>query len=187
MYETREFRKGLKLEINGDPYTIVDFSHYNPGKGAAFTRIKIKNLKTGQVLEQNVKSGEKVKPANLDQRKMQYLYNDAEGYHFMDTENYEQFSLQKEDLEETIPYLLENAVVSVLFFQGKAISVELDTFVQLAVKETPPGIRGNTATGGSKQATMETGLVVNVPFHINEGDVLKIDTRTSEYVEKVKS
>jgi elongation factor P len=185
MFETRDFRRGLKIEMNGDPFIIVDFQHVNPGKGAAFTRTKIRNMRTGQVLEQNIKSGDKVAKPDVEERTMQFLYADTEGYHFMDTNNYEQVTLQPDDVGDVKFYLIDNANVQVLFFQGKPIGTEVDTFAELTVKETPPGVRGDTATGGSKQATMNTGLVVNVPFHINEGDVLRIDTRTGEYMDRV--
>lgn len=185
MFETRDFRRGLKIEVNGDPWVIVDFQHVNPGKGAAFTRTKMRNLRTGQVVENNIRSGDKVAKPDTDDRKMQYLYRDSEGFHFMDTSNYEQISLSEESIGETKDYLLENSVIQVLFYQGKPLTVETDTFVEMKVKETQPGIRGDTATGGSKPATMETGLVVTVPLHINEGDILRIDTRSGEYVDRV--
>jgi len=186
MYETRDFRKGLKVEMNGDPWVIVDFQHVKPGKGAAFTRTKIKNLKNGQVVEHNIRSGEKLGKPDLEERSMQYLYKDPTGYHFMDTSNYEQISLSAQDMGSSKDYLIENNSIKVLFFQGKSIGVEVDTFVELKVVETPPGIKGDTATGAMKQATMETGLVVNVPLHIAEGDYLKIDTRDGVYMERVK-
>lgn len=185
MFETRDFRRGLKVEMNGDPWVIVDFQHVNPGKGAAFTRTKIRNLRTGQVLEQNIKSGDKLAKPDLDDRKMQFLYKNAEGFHFMDTASFEQISLEIDQVGDTKYYLLENSTIDVLFYQGKPVSIETDTFVELKVTETQPGIRGDTATGGSKPATLETGLVVSVPFHINEGDILRIDTRTNEYMDRV--
>jgi elongation factor P len=186
MYDTRDFRRGLKIEVNGDPFVIVDFQHVSPGKGAAFTRVKTRNLRTGQVLENNIKSGDKVGKPNLDDRTMQYLYKDGDGFHFMDTTNYEQFTLAPEDVGEASNFLLENMNIDVLFYHGRPITVEVPTFVELRVVETQPGIRGDTVTGAQKPAKMETGLVVNVPLHINEGDVLRIDTRTSEYMDRVK-
>ena len=185
MYETRDFRKGLKVEMSGDPWVIVDFQHVNPGKGAAFTRTKIRNLRTGQVLEQNIKSGDKMAKPDTDERKMQFLYRDADGFHFMDTENFEQVMLTEDYVADTKYYLLENSVISVLFYQGKPIACEVGTFVELKVAETQPGIRGDTATGGTKPAKMETGLMVNVPLHINEGDVLRVDTRDNQYMDRV--
>jgi elongation factor P len=186
MFDTRDFRRGLKIEMEGKPYVIVDFQHISPGKGAAFTRLKVRNLATGQVLEMNLKSGEKVGKPNLDDRTMQYMYKDGDGFHFMDTNNYEQITLAPEDVGETSNYLLENSNIQVLFYQGRPISVETDTFVELRVAETQPGIRGDTAQGGSKPARMETGLTVVVPLHINEGDILRIDTRSGEYVDRVR-
>jgi elongation factor P len=185
MFETREFRRGLKVEMSNDPWVIVDFQHVSPGKGAAFTRTKLRNLRTGQVLEQNIKSGDKLAKPDVEDRKMQFLYRDSEGFNFMDTGNYEQVALTEEQVGDTKFFLLENSVISVLFYKGAPVSIETDTFAELKVKETQPGIRGDTATGGSKPATMETGLVVNVPFHINEGDILRIDTRTNEYMDRV--
>ena len=186
MYDTREFRKGLKVLMNNDPWMIVEFQHISPGKGAAFTRTKFKNLRTGHVVEHNIKSGDKLEKPDLEERSMQYLYSDTAGYHFMDTANYEQVSLEASDIGDTKFYLTENCVIKGLFFNGKPIGIETDTFVELRVKETPPGIRGDTATGGNKVAIMETGLSVTVPFHINEGDILRIDTRENMYMERVK-
>jgi elongation factor P len=186
MFDTRDFRRGLKIEMNGDPFVIVDFQHVSPGKGAAFTRLKIRNLRTGQVLEQNLKSGEKVGKPNLDDRTMQYMYRDGDGFHFMDTSNYEQFALAPADVGEASNFLLENMNIDVLFYQGRPITVEVPTFVELRVVETQPGIRGDTVSGATKPAKMETGLSVNVPLHINEGDTLRVDTRTSEYVDRVR-
>jgi elongation factor P len=185
MYETREFRKGLKVLMNNDPWSIVDFQHVSPGKGAAFTRVKLRNLKTGNVVEHNIKSGDKLEKPDVEERQMQYLYSDTDNFYFMDTESFDQIPLTNKEIGDTKYYLIENSVLKVLYFNGKPIGIETDTFVELKVKETPPGIRGDTATGGTKQATMETGLVVSVPFHINEGDVLRIDTRTNEYVDRV--
>lgn len=185
MYDTREFRRGLKVLMNNDPWVIVDFQHVSPGKGAAFTRTKVKNLRTGQVVEHNIKSGDKLEKPDVEERSMQFLYNDADGYHFMDTANYEQISLTNLEVGDTKNYLVENSVIKVIFFNSKPIDVETETFVELKVVETAPGVRGDTATGGSKPAKLETGLVVNVPFHINEGDILRIDTREAVYVDRV--
>jgi elongation factor P len=185
MYDTREFRRGLKVLMNNDPWVIVDFQHVSPGKGAAFTRTKVKNLRTGQVVEHNIKSGDKLEKPDVEERNMQFLYNDADGYHFMDTANFEQISLTNLEVGETKNYLIENSVIKVIFFNSKPIGVETETFVELKVVETAPGVRGDTATGGSKSAKLETGLVVSVPFHINEGDILRIDTREAVYVDRV--
>lgn len=185
MYDTRDFKRGLKVLINNDPWVIVDFQHVNPGKGAAFTRTKVKNLRTGQVVENNIKSGDKLEKPDVEERNMQFLYADAEGYHFMDTGNYEQIYLSQAEIADTKNYLVENSVIKVLFFNGRPIGVETDTFVELKVVETTEGVRGDTATGGSKPAKLETGLVISVPFHINEGDLLRIDTREGVYVDRV--
>ena len=187
MYDTRDFKRGLKVLINNDPWIIVDFQHVNPGKGAAFTRTKVKNLRTGQVVENNIKSGDKLEKPDVDERNMQYLYSDADGCHFMDTANYEQIYLSHAEIADTKNYLVENCVIKVIFFNGRPIGVETDIFVELKVVETTAGVRGDTATGGSKPAKLETGLIVNVPFHINEGDVLRIDTRDGVYMDRVNT
>lgn len=186
MYSTHDFRKGLKIEHNGKPWVIVDFQHVSPGKGNAFVRTKLKNLQTGQALEVTYKVGDKVGQPNLENKEMQYLYNDGSNYTFMDMEAFDQITLTNEELGESKYFILENSIVKVTFFEGKAVSVELDNFVELEVTETQPNIKGDTSGGGGKPATMQTGLVVTVPFHISVGDKLKIDTRTSEYVERVK-
>ncbi|MBS1959651.1 MAG: elongation factor P [Bdellovibrionales bacterium] len=185
VYPTNEFKKGVKLEIDNNPFQIVEFQHVSPGKGSAFTRTKLKNLLTGNVIERTFKSGDKVPAADVDLKEMQYLYKDAEGYHFMNTENYEQIRLNPEQIGENANYMMDNMQVQVMIYNGLPVSVELPTFVELVVKETAPSFRGDTVTGGTKPATMETGCVVNVPFHISEGDKLRIDTRDNAYVEKV--
>ncbi|MBF0441670.1 MAG: elongation factor P [Oligoflexales bacterium] len=186
MYSTNEFRKGLKIEHTGKPFVIVDFQFVNPGKGSAFVRTKLKNLETGQVIEITYKSGEKVPRAELEARDLQYLYNDGETYTFMDTGTYEQYTLTKDELGDAKMFIIEDSIVRVTFFKSKPVAVELDNFVELEVVDTPPNIKGDTSGGGGKPATLKTGLVVTVPFHISIGDILKIDTRTSGYVEKVK-
>ena len=186
MYSTTEFRKGLKIEYNGKPYIIVDFQHVNPGKGAAFVRTRLKNLETAQVLEVTFKSGEKVSRPDLEYREMQFLFSDGIQYTFMDTESYDQHSLTKDELGDACQYIIENSMVKVTFFQGRAVAVDLENFVELEVTETQPNIKGDTSSGGGKPATLQTGLTITVPFHINSGDILKVDTRTAQYVEKVK-
>ena len=185
MYATNEFRKGIKLEIDNVPYIIVDFQHVSPGKGAAFTRTKLKNLLNQNVTEKTFKSGDRVGEANIDIREMQYLFKDAEGYHFMNTANYDQVALSDEQLGDAKNYLQENLTINVMYYNERPIGVELPTFVELKVVRTDPSFRGDTVTGGGKPATLETGAVVTVPFHISEGDVLKVDTRDNSYVEKV--
>jgi elongation factor P len=187
MYSTSDFRKGLKIELDGKPWIIVDFLHVKPGKGGAFTRTRLKNMETGQVLERTFRSGEKVDRPDLLEREMQYLYQGTEGYCFMDTNSYEQFFLEKEQLGDAKNYLKENIDAKVVFFKEKPIGIELPTFVHLAITDTEPGFRGDTATGGTKPATLETGVVIQVPLFLNEGDVVKVDTRTGEYIERVKN
>ena len=184
MYATNQFRKGLKVEIEGTPFEMIEFQHVTPGKGSGFTRTKLKNLLTGNVVEQTYKSGEKLKPADILQTEMQYLYADQEGYHFMDMENYEQYTVTKEQLGERTVFLQENAMVEIMLYNGSPIGVELPNFVELNIKDTEPNVKGDTVTGG-KPATLETGATVTVPFHLNEGDTVKVDTRDGSYVEKV--
>lgn len=184
MYSTAEFRRGLKIEIDGKPFIIVEFQHVKPGKGGAFVRTKLKNLETGQVLEQTFRSGAKVDKPDLEQKYMQYLYQDGDQRVFMDNETYDQVFIAEEFLGEAIKYMKENVEVEVLYFNGKPIGVELPTTLTLEVTHTEPGVKGDTATGATKQAELETGLVVQVPLFIDEGDVLKIDTRTGEYIER---
>ena len=186
MISTTQFRKGVNIEYDGKPYVIVEFQHVNPGKGSAFVRTRIKNLETAQVLEVTFKAGDVVPEPDLEFRYMQYLYFDGTNYTFMDNNTYEQFSLTEEDLGDNKYYILPDSTVRVTFFKGRPVSVEIDTFVNLKVIETQPNIRGDTATGGGKPATLETWLVITVPFHVNVGEVLKVDTRTNKYIEKVK-
>ncbi len=186
MYTTSDIRKGLKIELDGKPFIIIDFLHVKPGKGGAFVRTKLKNMETGQVLDKTFRSGERLTPADLDEREMQYLYQDQDGYHFMDNSTYEQVFLTEDQLGDAKNFLQDNLNIKVLFFNDKPIGIELPTTVNLKVERTDPGVKGDTASGGTKPATLETGLVVQVPLFINEGDLLKIDTRTGEYIERVK-
>jgi elongation factor P len=186
MYSTQEFRKGLKIEYDGKPWVIVDFQHVNPGKGAAFVRSRIKNLETKQVIEVTLKSGESVGVPDLEIRDMQYLYNDGESYVFMDNKSFEQFNLTSDDLGDNRHFIIENSSVRCTFFQNRPVDVEVENFIQMKVVETQPNIKGDTSGGGGKPATLETGLVVTVPFHINEGDIIRVDTRVPKYMEKVK-
>jgi len=186
MYATAEFKKGLKIELDGAPYVIVEFQHVKPGKGGAFVRTKIKNLLTGRVLEQTFRSGERVKKPDLMEREMQYLYREGDQYCMMDNETYEQIMLTPEQMGDASLYLTENLNVKVLFFNQQPVAVEVPLFVELMVAQTEPGVRGDTATGGAKPATLESGAVVQVPLFINEGDRVKVDTRTGNYIERVK-
>jgi elongation factor P len=183
MYATNQFRKGLKVELEGIPYEIVDFQHVSPGKGRAFTRTKLKNMLNGNVIERTITSGDKVDKANTEQKEMQYLYKDAEGYHFMNQENYEQVVLMDDIIGNAKDFLQENLVIQVMYFNERPIGIELPTFVVLKVTETTSAFKGDTV-GGTKPATVETGAVVQVPFHLKEGDMIKVDTRDYSYVEK---
>jgi len=183
---TAEFRNGLKIEIDGEPYVIVDFQHVKPGKGGAFVRTKIKSLKSGNVIDRTYRSGEKVDIPELEEKSMQYLYAADKDRVFMDTSNYEQISLNEKQLGESINYLKENMEIKVLYHKGQPINIDIPMFVELTISKTDPGVRGDTASGGSKPATMETGAVVKVPFYLNEGDIIKIDTRTGTFIERVK-
>ena len=184
MISSNDFRPGVTIEIDNQVWQVVDFHHVKPGKGAAFVRSKIKNLQTGAVIERTFNAGEKLPKAQVDRRPMQYLYADGDSFHFMDTETYDQVMLTKDQLTEALNFLKENMEITVLFFNGTIIGVELPNSVDLTVVETDPGIRGDTATGGTKPAKLETGYVVKVPMFINEGDVLRIDTRSGAYIER---
>ena len=186
MLSTNEFRKGAKIEYKGEPFEIVDFQHVKMGRGGAIVRTKLKSLRTGSVLEDTFRSGEKFETPQLAEKAMQYLYAEGDMHYFMDTETFEQVPLTAAQLGDVKKFLKENMTVKVLDYRGEPLTVELPTFVELVVVRTDPGFKGDTASGGTKPATLETGAVVKVPFHINEGDKLKIDTRTSEYIERVK-
>lgn len=181
---TNDFRKGLKIEVDGAPYAIVDFQHVKPGKGGAFVRTKLKHLKLGTVIDKTFRAEEKVPLVNFEEKRMQFLYRD-DRFHFMDLETYEQISLSTEEVGEAQDYLKENTEVDLLYVDGAPIGVELPTFVDLTVVKTDPGVRGDTASGGSKPATLETGAVVSVPLFINEGNLVKVDTRTGAYIGRV--
>jgi elongation factor P len=183
---TAEFRNGLKIEIDGEPYVIVEFQHVKPGKGGAFVRTKMKSLKSGNVIDRTFRSGEKVDVPELEEKTMQYLYAAGKDRVFMDTSSYEQVSMSEQQLGESINYLKENMEIKVLYFKGRPINIDVPMFVELAIAKTDPGVRGDTASGGSKPATLETGAMVKVPFYLNEGDVIKVDTRTGTFIERVK-
>ena len=182
MYSTQDFRNGLKIEFQGEPYTIVEFQHVKPGKGGAFVRTKIKNLLSGRLLDPTFKSGDKVGKPDLEERDMQYLYRDGELYTFMDTQTYDQVLVDKDGLGDSVKFMKENADCKVLVWNGRAISVELDNKVVLKITECEPGVKGDTATGATKPALLETGYQVNVPLFVNEGDSIEVDTRTGDYV-----
>ncbi len=186
MYETSDIRRGLKIVLDGQPYAVIEHQFVKPGKGQAFTRTRLKNMLTGAVIDRTFRSGEKLQPADLEERHMQYLYADGDSYVFMDSQTYDQVSITAEQLGDNRFFLLDNTEVDVLFFEGKPIDVTPPTFVELKVVETEPGFKGDTASGATKPAKLETGLSVQVPLFVEEGDVLKVDTRTSKYVERVK-
>jgi len=187
LISTSDFRKGLKVEFKGEPCEIVEFQHVKMGRGGAIVRTKMRNIKTGAVLEETFRSGEKLETPGLEEKSMQYLYAQGDLCYFMDSETYEQIPLTREQLGEAINFLKENNTVKILYHKGMPISVEIPTFVELKVAKTDPaGFKGDTASGGGKPATLETGAVVRVPFHINEGDTIRVDTRTSVYIERVK-
>ena len=185
MVSAGDFKKGLTIEIDGQVWVIVDFQHVKPGKGAAFVRTKIKNVITGNVLEKSFNPTEKFPKAMVERKDMQYLYNDGELYYFMDMETYDQLPLNRDKVEEALPYMKENMEVSIKFFKGEAFSVEPPNFVELEIIETEPGFKGDTATAGNKPAIVETGAKIMVPLFINTGDVIRVDTRTNEYMARV--
>ena len=181
MYQTSDIRKNLKFELDGEPYVVTDFQFVKPGKGTAFTRCKIKSMISGRVLEKTFRTGETLKPAILDDRDMQYLYGDGSTYTFMDNDNYEQVEITVEQLGSVKDFLIENLDVKVLFYQGNPINIELPNFIDIEITHCEPGVKGDTATGATKPATLSTGATVNVPLFVNEGEVIRIDTRTGEY------
>lgn len=185
MYQLSDFKRGLKIMVEGQPYTVVDFQHVKPGKGNQFTRTKMKNLITGSNLERTFKSGEKFDVPDVNTVEMQFLYRDDNGYNFMNQKNYEQMTLNADEVGESANYLIENLDCVIMLYNSRAIGVDVPNAVNLKVAKTDPNFKGNTVTGATKPATLETGYVVQVPMHINEGDVLRVDTRTGEYVERV--
>lgn len=184
MISVNEFKNGLTIQVDGDLWRIVEFQHVKPGKGSAFVRSKLKNLRNGAVQEKTFRSTEKVEKAQIDSKQMQYLYADGDNYVFMDTATYEQLELPGEEITDELKYLKENMVVGVMMYGSETLGIDLPNTVDLTVAETEPGIRGDTSSGGTKPATMETGLVVQVPFFINAGDVLTINTTDGSYISR---
>ena len=180
---TNDFRKGMKIEVDGAPYAIVDFQHVKPGKGGAFVRSKLKHLRLGTVIDKTFRAEEKVPLVNFEEKQMQFLYRD-DRFHFMDLETYDQIGLSEEEVGDARQFLKDNTEVELLYVDGAPIGIELPNFVDLVVVKTEPGVRGDTASGGSKPATLETGAVVSVPLFINEGDALRVDTRTGAYISR---
>ncbi len=181
-----DLRKGLKIEIDGEPYIIVDFEFSKPGKGQALYRCRLKNMITGSQFDRTYRSGDKFQVADLEEQDMQFLYKQGDSYHFMNTTSYEQIELSAAQTGDATHFLIENLVVSMLLFQGRPIGISLPNFVELKVVRSDPGIKGDTAAGATKPATLETGYIIQVPLFIEEGEILKIDTRTGTYVERVK-
>ncbi|NLJ86737.1 MAG: elongation factor P [Firmicutes bacterium] len=184
MISVNDLRTGLTLELDGEIFSVIEFLHVKPGKGAAFVRTKLRNVRTGAVSERTFRAGERVPRAHIETRQMQYLYSDGNGYHFMDTETFEQIALSKSNLDDAINYLTENMVIGIQIYEGAPIGVDLPTAVELEITETEPGFRGDTASGGTKPATLQTGLVVQVPLFVEQGDIIKVDTRTGEYLSR---
>lgn len=174
------------MEIGGEPFVIVDYQHVKPGKGGAFVRTKLKSLKSGNVLERTFRSGESLDEPDIDEKEMQFLYVQGRDFHFMDTGNYEQMAFTLDQLGESRDLLKENMLVKILIYNGKPLTVELPTFVELKIAQTDPGVRGDTASGGTKPAVLESGATIKVPLYLNEGDIIKVDTRSRSYVERVK-
>lgn len=185
MITTGDLKKGITIELDGDLYTILDYQHLKLGRGSAQVRIKLRHVRAGHIIERTFQAGDRFPRAYLDRRPVQYLYQDGDFYYFMDTENFEQTALNSAQLGDAVNYLKENQTLDLLSYRGDSIGVELPITVELRVEETDPGFKGDTATGGNKAARMETGLVIQVPLFVNTGDVIKVDTRTGTYIERV--
>jgi elongation factor P len=185
-YSTNEFKSGLKIMINGDPHNIVENEFVKPGKGQAFSRVRVRNLKTGRVVEKTFKSGDSVEAADVFETDVQYLYNDGEFWHFMHGESYEQYSISKEAIGDAVFWMQEEGICVLTLFNGEPLSVVPPNFVEMQIVETDPGMRGDTSGGGGKPAKLDSGATVRVPLFVQEGELIKIDTRTGEYVSRVK-
>ena len=185
MISVNDLKTGLTLELDNGLWNVVEFLHVKPGKGSAFVRTKLKNAQTGQVVEKTFRAGEKVAKAMLDRREMQYLYKEGADYVMMDNESYEQLNVAETQIGDGIKYLKENMIIQILMHNGRIIGVDIPSHVELEVVDTPPAEKGNTAQGGTKPATLETGAVVNVPFFVSNGDKIRVDTRTNQYLDRV--
>ncbi len=183
--DTSDFKNGLRIELDGEPFTVLYFQHVKPGKGGAFVRTKIKNLRNGKIVERTFRAGEKFGEADVEDRTMQYLYHDGSSFVFMDTESFDQLPFSDEQIGDSKKYLLENLEVDVLFWKNNPINIELPAFIVATVTQCDPGMKGDTAQGATKPAKLETGAVVQVPLFIKEGEKLRVDTRSGEYVERV--
>ncbi|EKE04328.1 MAG: hypothetical protein ACD_20C00086G0018 [uncultured bacterium] len=184
MISTNDLRTGMTIELDGSIWSVVEFLHVKPGKGAAFVRTKLKNVETGNVMEKTFRAGEKLPKAVIDRRDMQYLYRSEDEFVFMDNESFEQVSLTAEQIGDGVKYLKEGMTINVLKHDTRIIGLDIPNFVELEVVDTPPGEKGNTAQGGTKPATLETGAIVNVPFFVNNGDRIRVDTRTNSYLDR---
>lgn len=184
MIAAGDLRSGVKVELDGTPYVVTDYQWVKPGKGGAFMRTKLKNMKTGAISDRTFRTDEKLPKAEVEDRKVQFLYHDGDVYHFMDTQSFDQFTIGEKELGGATGFLKDGMVISVLFYRDEPVDVVLPTFVELRVVETDPGFRGDTASGGSKPATLETNAVIQVPLFINVGDLLRVDTRSGTYVER---
>lgn len=185
MVSASDFKKGLTFEMDGDVFVVVDFQHVKPGKGSAFVRAKIRNIRTGSLVERTFKPEDKFPKAMIETKEMQYLYNDGTLYYFMDPETFDQIPLGLDKVEDAVLYIKENMNATIKFFKGEAFSVEPPNFVELIITECDPGVKGDTATGANKPATVETGAVITVPLFVNLGDTIRIDTRSGEYMSRV--
>jgi len=185
-YSTSEFRGGLKIILDGEPYNIVENEFVKPGKGQAFSRVRVRNLKTGRVIERTFRSGESVEAADIFEMDVQYLYNDGEFWHFMNQETFEQHACSKESIGEDAKWMKEEDICQMMLYNGQPLSVRPPNFTELRIIATDPGVRGDTSGGGGKPATLETGAVVRVPLFVGNDELIKVDTRTGEYVSRVK-
>jgi len=185
MISAGDFKNGVTFELDGQVYQVIEFQHVKPGKGAAFVRTKLKNIITGATVEKTFSPTDKMPKAHIERKDMQYLYNDGDLYYFMDNETYEQLPISKDTIGDLFKFVKENMIVKVLSYKGNVFGIEPPTFVELEVTHTEPGFKGDTATGTTKPATLETGAIVKVPLFVNQGDIIRIDTRTGEYLERV--
>jgi len=185
--DTSQFRNGLKIELDGEPFVMTYFQHVKPGKGGAFVRTKVKNLKSGRVLDRTFRSGEKIDEADVEEKTMQYLYADGDSLVFMDNQTYDQLPFSRETVGDDIQFLKENLEVQVVFWRGQPITLDLPQFIEAVITQTDPGMKGDTASGATKPATLETGATINVPLFIKEGETVRVDTRSCEYIERVNA
>jgi elongation factor P len=186
MATTADIRKGLTLSMENQIFTIADFQHVKPGKGGAFVRITLRNIKTGRVIERTLNSGASIDIVRVDVREMQFLYYDGDTYHFMDQESYEQAAISKEMIGENAKWMKEGIICKISYLEDAPLSLEVPIFLELTIVETAPGVKGDTVSGSGKPATLETGAAVQVPFFVDNGDIIRVDTRTSEYLDRIK-